>query len=325
MVLDQQEKLTRDLLPFLRVHEDGTVERLYSPQLVPPAIDTKTGVRSKDIIISPNVSARIYLPSYQTNHNRPILVYFHGGGFCIESAFSTLGHQFSNTISSQANALVVSVEYRLAPEHPLPAAYDDSWTALQWVASHSTKDHNQAKVENYEPWLTQHGDFDHLYIGGSSSGANISHHMALRAGLERLQGGVKIHGMFLSHPYFLGSEPVGSEPDLATRESTMYYYGWKFINPGLINPFDNPWVHPLANSAPSLAGLGCKKLLVFVSSEDELRYRGVHYYESVKTSGYQGDLSLYEVQGEGHAFYFIKPESENAKNMFKHLAAFLQD
>ncbi|GJS26432.1 2-hydroxyisoflavanone dehydratase-like protein [Tanacetum coccineum] len=258
MVIDQGLEVTTELLPFLRVLKNGTVERLYKPKLTPPSLQAETtnGVLSKDTVISLDVSARLYLPNNPTN-KLPILVYYHGGGFCIETAFSNSSHEYMNIIASQANAIIVSVEYRLAPEHPIPAAYDDSWTALKWVASHSTKEHN----EIYEPWLTQHGDFDQLYIGGDSAGANIAHHMCMRAGVEELNCGVKILGAFLSHPYFLGSKPVGSEPlDIASRES--------------------------------IDGLGCMRLMVCIASEDELRERGFRYYESVKKSGWDGELSF---------------------------------
>ncbi|PWA89836.1 2-hydroxyisoflavanone dehydratase [Artemisia annua] len=322
MVIDHGLEVATELLPFLRVLKNGTVERLYKPQLTPPSLQAETtnGVLSKDTIISLDVSARLYLPNNPTN-KLPILVYFHGGGFCIESAFSTFCHEYINIIASQANVIIVSVDYRLAPEHPIPAAYEDSWTALQWVASHFTKEHN----EIYEPWLTKHGDFDHLYIGGDSAGANIAHHMCMRAEVEELNNGVKILGAFLSHPYFLGSKSVGSEPlDIATRESTGLYKTWMVVYPNAIDGIDSPWINPFAKSAPCLDGLGCKRLMVCIASEDELRERGFHYYESVKKSGWGGELLLFEVEGEGHTFHVFNTKTENAKKMFKRLARFLQ-
>jgi hypothetical protein len=62
-----------------------------------------------------------------------VLLYFHGGAFVVESAFGPAYHHYVNALASRAGVLAVSVNYRLAPEHPLPAAYDDSWGALQWV------------------------------------------------------------------------------------------------------------------------------------------------------------------------------------------------
>ncbi|KVI01679.1 hypothetical protein Ccrd_020042 [Cynara cardunculus var. scolymus] len=303
MLSDQEEEVTVELLPFLRVRKDGTVERLYNPTLSPPSPSaTTTGVCSKDTVISPNVSARIYLPNPASLHSKklPILVYFHGGGFCIESAFSTHCHRYITTIASLANALIVSVDYRLAPENPLPAAYEDSWTALQWVASHANKEHNKKD----EPWLVQHADFDRLYID--------------------LHGRVKILGVFLSHPYFLGSKPLGSEP-ITGREMSLLYKTWIIAYPGAPDGIDNPRINPFAKTAACLTGLGCRRLMICVASEDELRDRGVRYYDAVKESGWQGEISLFEVQGEGHSFHIFNPETKNAMEMFTRLAGFLQE
>ncbi|PIA56396.1 hypothetical protein AQUCO_00700608v1, partial [Aquilegia coerulea] len=128
---------------YLRVYKDGRVERFRGTEVVPPSLDPQhtTGVLSKDIImITPqtNVSARLYLPSNMTNsfQKLPLIIYFHGGRFCIESAFSPMSHHYLNMLVSKSNAIAVSINYRLAPEYPLPTAYDDSWAALQWVAEH---------------------------------------------------------------------------------------------------------------------------------------------------------------------------------------------
>ncbi|KAL4564607.1 hypothetical protein LXL04_028673 [Taraxacum kok-saghyz] len=325
MISKEEEMIACELLPFLRVRKDGTVDRLYNPVLSPPSsVENNTGVRTKDVIISPEVSARLYLPNLSLSdtiilNKLPILVYFHGGGFCIESAFSTFCHHYINNIASQSNAVVVSVDYRLAPEHPLPAAYNDSWTALQWVASHSTNQHN----EKDEPWLSQHGDFERLYIGGDSAGANIAHHIALRASTEKLHGGVNILGAFLSHPYFWGSQPLGQEA-VTDRETNLLYKTWMLVYPDCHDGIDNPCINAFVKDAPSLASLGCKRLIICVASEDELRDRGVYYYERVKESGWEGELSIFEVQGEGHSFHIFNPETQNAKDMFERLAAFLR-
>ncbi|KAH7842635.1 hypothetical protein Vadar_007578 [Vaccinium darrowii] len=86
--------IASELLPILRVYKDGTVERFVGSPFVPPSPeDPTTDVSSKDTTISPLVSARLYLPKLSSpthQKNLPILVYFHGGGFCIESAFSFL-------------------------------------------------------------------------------------------------------------------------------------------------------------------------------------------------------------------------------------------
>ncbi|KAL3730564.1 hypothetical protein ACJRO7_027564 [Eucalyptus globulus] len=79
----------------------------------------------------------------------PVLVYFHGGGFIDHSASSPIYHNHLNTLVAEANVIAISVNYRRAPEHPLP--YDDSWTALKWVASHSARN-------GLEEWLTSNAN-----------------------------------------------------------------------------------------------------------------------------------------------------------------------
>ncbi|KAE8670314.1 ARM repeat protein interacting with ABF2 isoform 1 [Hibiscus syriacus] len=122
------------------------------------------------------------------------------------AAFASVQLSVSSKPSSRTACLVISIEYRLAPEHPLPIAYDGCWTALQWVVSP-----NSNGASNKEPWLSTCADFDRVYVGGVSAGANLTHNTLMRAGSDALHGGVKIKGAFLARPYFWGSNPVGSE------------------------------------------------------------------------------------------------------------------
>ncbi|KAK3021587.1 hypothetical protein RJ639_046294 [Escallonia herrerae] len=314
------KEVASELLPLVRVYADGTVERsIDSPHVPPSPEDPTTGVSSKDISITPHISARLYLPKItDATQKLPVLVFFHGGGFCTGSAFSFLDHRYVTALVSQSKVLVVSVEYRLAPEHALPAAYEDSWAALQWVASHSVHNTNI----NLEPWLVKHGNFTRLYVGGESAGGNIVHYLAIRAGTERLNGDVKILGGFLSHPYFWGSKPIGSESS-ENREENLICRIWGFVYPLASGGIDNPMINPFADGAPSLSGIGCSRLLVCVSEKDELRERGARYHAAVKESGWRGEVELVEVQGEDHCFHVFSPDSENGKNLIRRLASFI--
>ncbi|KAJ4722412.1 2-hydroxyisoflavanone dehydratase-like [Melia azedarach] len=318
------KEVASELLPFLRIYNDGSAERLSNSPFVPSSPeDPETGVSSKDITISenPNISARVYLPklTQSCSQKLPILFYTHGGGFCFESAFSLVETKLMNALVSEAKVVAISIEYRLAPEHALPIAYEDCWAALQWVASHSNGDGG-----NKEPWLTTYGDFDRVFIGGDSAGANIAHHTVMRAGKESLPGGVKIVGAFLTHPYFWGSKPIGSEVIAgAEREKLLPQSVWKFLCPSVPGGPDNPMINFVSPEAPSLAKLGCSRLLVSVAELDVLRDRGVLYYNAVKESGWKGEVELVEVEGEDHAFHILKYETENAKKMIKGLASFL--
>ena len=81
------------------------------------------------------VPVRVYRPS--PDSGLPVFVVFHGGGWVIGSAeeFDVIARQLANA----SNAIVVSVDYRLAPEHPYPAPLEDCWRALQWSAAHAAE------------------------------------------------------------------------------------------------------------------------------------------------------------------------------------------
>ncbi|KAL6214399.1 hypothetical protein ACLB2K_013833 [Fragaria x ananassa] len=289
------KEIVSEIPNLIKHYKDGSVERLIADPHVPPSLnDPETGVSSKDITISHNplVSARLYLPAQnQSQKQLPIFVYFHAGGFFCCSAFSFCHHRYLNRLVSEAQVIAVSVEYRLAPESPLPAAYEDSWLALQWVASHSLHELDDT-CNNKEPWLADFGDFDRVYIGGDSAGGNISHNIAIKAGVESLNGGVKILGAILSHSGFWGSTPIRSEPRGEDFEK-------------------------------SLSSL-VLKLLVCVAGKDELRDRNLWYYDSVKESGWKGEAELFEVEEEEHCFHIASDEvTENVKKMIKRMADFL--
>ncbi|TKY51124.1 2-hydroxyisoflavanone dehydratase [Spatholobus suberectus] len=319
---DNPKEIVAEIPTYIRVFSDGTVERPRQAPFVPASIDDPpTGVSSKDIVIShnPPLSARLYLPKLTTLDHLPILVYFHGGGFFFESAFSQLYHDHFNTFVSQTNCIVVSVEYRLAPEHLLPACYHDCWDALKWVASQSSNN-----PTNAEPWLTHHGDFRRIFIGGDSAGGNIVHNVAVRAGTEPLPCDVKLLGAIFSHPYFCSSYPIGSEP-VTGHEQSLAYLVWNFVYPSAPGGIDNPMINPVAPGAPSLAGLGGSKIVVCVAGEDKIRDRGVWYYEAVKKSGWLGELELFEQNGEDHVYHIFHPESENGMKLIKRLGLFLHE
>ncbi|KAL2349505.1 hypothetical protein Fmac_003505 [Flemingia macrophylla] len=311
----KRKEIRMEIPTLVRVYEDGSMERLQNSPIVAATLeDRRTGVSSKDVVISeePPISARMYLPNEKDLKQKkvPILVYFHGGGFFFESAFNQLHQNYFNLLVSAAKVVVVSVEYRLAPETPLPAAYDDCWDALKWVATSA------------DTWLLKHGDFQRLFVGGDSAGANIAHNIAMRAGVEPLPRGVKLLGAFLSHSYFYGSVPIGSEP-VRGHEQSVPYVVWGLVYPSAPGGIDNPLMNPFACGAPSLRGLGCSKILVCVAERDLMKDRGVLYYDTLKNSGWPGEAYLFQVQGEDHAFHIHNPTSDNAAKMINRIGDFL--
>ncbi|CAI9118539.1 OLC1v1020126C1 [Oldenlandia corymbosa var. corymbosa] len=312
----ESKEVELDFPPYLKVYKDGTVERLIKSPYVPPSLDDPiTRISTKDIKISSNVSARIYLPKItDPNKKLPILVYIHGGGF-FGSAFSLMDHQYVSQIVSKSNALTVSVEYRLAPEHLLPAAYEDSWAALQWVASHSVVD---SEIEGgKETWLMDYGDFGKVFLGGFSAGANNVHNTAMKAGEEGLIGGVKILGAFMSCPGFCDSKTAkGSD-----KENELYRV-WSFVYPSAPGGINSPLINPFAD--PNLAKIGCQKIFVCCTEKDELRDINLRYVDALKKSGWNGELELVDVEGEDHCFEAFDPFTEKAQSLISKIGSFIK-
>ncbi|RLM65677.1 tuliposide A-converting enzyme 1, chloroplastic-like isoform X1 [Panicum miliaceum] len=300
----------------IRICRSGRVERYCGSDPFPASTDASTGVASKDHAISPDVAVRLYLPpaTRDGGSRLPVLVYFHGGGFCLLSAFNAIIHGYLNSLAARARAVVVSVEYRLAPEHPLPAAYEDSWRALGWVVSHGSG-------AGEEAWLADHADFSRLSLAGESAGANIAHHMAMRAGAEGLPGGTRISGVVLVHPYFLSDAKVPSEesnPAMADNLVRM----WRVVSPGT-SGLDDPWINPLAGGAPALGALACGRVLVCLAEEDVLRDRGSAYCKGLRASGWAGELEVVEAAGQGHCFHLFDFTSGDAVRQDEAIARFL--
>ncbi|XP_031266600.1 probable carboxylesterase 5 [Pistacia vera] len=309
-----EEELVHDVSPFFRIYKEGRVERLMGTEFIPTSVDPKTGVESKDVVVSPEIglSVRLYAPKlHNRNQKLPLLVYFHGGAFCFMSPFCAIYHNYLNTLVHEANVVAVSVEYRRAPEHPLPAAYDDSWTALKWFASHVNGD-------GPEDWLNFLADLDNVYLGGESAGGNISHHMGLRYGKQKL-GGLKLAGIILVHPYFGGNEPIGAEANnLEKIEFTEML--WRLACPETTGR-DDPLFNPLAD--PNWASLENTRVLVCVAEKDFYRDRGWCYFEKLKESGWEGVVEIMESKGEDHAFHLMNPTSEKALDLLKQIASFI--
>lgn len=296
-------EIAHEYLPYFRAYKDGRVERFFGSDIVPASIDShQDGVIStKDVTIEPEtgVSARIFIPSsVQPTQKLPLVVYFHGGGFFMGSPFCSEYHNYVSTLVSKANAIAVSVDYRLAPEHLIPTAYEDSWAALKWVASHSSG-------EGPESWLKDYADFQRVFLVGDSAGGNIVHNMAVRSATEDLCG-VKMLGICLIQPFFGRTDGQVDKYMLFVCPTTR---------------FDDPTINPAVD--PRLSRLGCSRLLIFVAEKDNLRGRGLFYYETLKSSGWGGELVMDETEGEDHVFQLFNPKSDKALALMNKIVSFI--
>ncbi|PIA65180.1 hypothetical protein AQUCO_00100577v1 [Aquilegia coerulea] len=257
-----EKRVVDQVFPWLRVFKiDRSVDRSFTgpPELefmvkpVPPHEDYIDGVATRDVTINSEsgLSVRIYLPELNTDNNDmsklPVILHFHGGGFCI----------------SQTDWYMYYAVYtRLAPEHlhenPLPAACDDGFNALLWLLSLFQK-------EATEPWLEAHANFGRIFLIGDSSGGNIVHEVAARAGKEVLDP-LKLVGCIPIHPGFIRSKRSKSESELQ-HESPFLTLEMvdKFI--GLALPQgsnkDHPITCPMGPNAPPLDGLNLPPFMFF--------------------------------------------------------------
>ena len=304
--MDSENETVYEFNPYIRVYRKGHVERFFGTDSVPPGIDSHSGVSSKDVQICPEsgISARIFIPgTIHSGEKVPLLVYFHGGGFLVGSPFCPTYHNFSASLVNEANIVVVSVDYRLAPEHPLPTAYEDSWAALKWAVSHSDD-------SGPEAWLNEHADLGRVFLGGDSAGGNIVHNVVAQAGEENLGAKVRVIGALLVHPYFAKKE--GSDVDNS----------WRFVCPTTIGSGD-PRINPGLD--PRLARIGCEKVLICLAEMDSLKERGLFYYETLVKSAWDGDVEIFETKGEGHVFHLFNPNCEKALALVKKLAFFINE
>ncbi|CAM0947283.1 unnamed protein product [Alopecurus aequalis] len=316
--MDLDSEVTFEFVPVIRQYKSGRVERLLPANPVPPSVDAATGVASKDVTVDPATGlwARLYLPpatddsSADADDKLAIAVYLHGGGFVAGSAADAPEHAFLNRLCARARVLAVSVEYRLAPEHAVPACYDDAWTALRWAAAESTTAD--------DPWLRDRGDRARLFVVGYSTGANVAHNVTLRAGSSDARA--RIRGLVLLHPFFLsaGKEGVRDAWLRAKLEEL-----WAFACGGRTAGPDDPRVNPVADGAPSLRRLGCDRVLVCVA-EDELGPRGKAYHDGLLASGWaEEEAQLLDSSGEDHEFFLRDPASAKALLLMDRLVAFL--
>ncbi|XP_062225786.1 probable carboxylesterase 13 [Phragmites australis] len=307
-------EVAHDFSPLLVVYRSGRLERPLILPLVTTGCDDATGVVSKDVPVSPSSFVRLYLPAGEKLVKLPVVVYFHGGGFVIGSAATCVYHRCLNDLATACPAVAVSVDYRLAPEHLLPAAYEDSLAALKWVLSAS------------DPWLAAHGDLARVFLAGDSAGGNICHHLAMHPDMRD----AGLRGIVLIHPWFWGKEPISGEQEhrrsAGRAEGRQGKKGlWEFVCPDAADGVDDPRMNPMATGAPELENLACEKVMVCVAEGDHLRWRGKAYAEAAARAkkGPEPAVELFESEGVGHVFYLLDPTMEKAKELLGRIAAFV--
>ncbi|HEX6424401.1 MAG TPA: alpha/beta hydrolase [Acidimicrobiales bacterium] len=237
-----------------------------------------------------DVPVRVYVPTTEPGP-RPVVVYFHGGGWVIGSIETH--DATTRAIAAGSGATVVSVDYRLAPEHPFPAAIDDALAAVRWVA---------AKAADLDV------DPSRLVVAGDSAGGNL----AALAAIELRDTPVDVAFQLLVYPVTDGtfahpSMDENAEGYFLTR-ATMDWFWRNYVGDG---DWTGPRVSPMHVPAEALRGL--PPALVLTAEYDPLRDEGEAYAARLADAGV--DVTVHRYDGMIHGFFAMRemvPEGKAA-------------
>lgn len=253
---------SRGLPPINSLSVDGA-RQLLEDVFDPPETPEPVGSVREFTIDGPagDLPVRIYTPDGQTPF--PVLVYFHGGGWALGSLET---HDATcRALTNAAECVVVSVDYRLAPEHPFPAGVEDCYAAVRWVAEHPG---------------AVHGAPDQIAVGGDSAGGNLA---AAVAQVARDFDGPDLTHQVLMYPvtdysFDTTSYEENAEGYFLTR-AYMEYFWDHYLQSDLDG--QNPYASPLR--ARDLEGL--PPATVLTAGFDPLCDDGIAYADRLESAG----------------------------------------
>lgn len=244
------------------------------------------------------VPVRIYRP--RDADTLPVVLYFHGGGFVIGNLDT---HDSTcRRMAQSADCVVISVDYRLAPEHPYPAAADDCYAALQWVADSA----ESLRV-----------DSSRLVVAGDSAGGNLA---AVVAQMARDRNGPAVSFQLLIYPATdsncdTDSMRENAEGYFLTRAAMRWFWGHYLSG---AESSREPYNSPL--SAESLANL--PPAYVITAEFDPLRDEGEEYARRLADSGVSVRLRRYD--GMIHGFVTMAAMLPQGGEAIREIAASLR-
>jgi acetyl esterase len=222
--------------------------------------------------------ARLYAPSHEA---LPLLLYFHGGGFTIGSIAT---HDIlCRELSRLSGCMVVSLDYRLAPEHRFPTAANDAWDALAWLASN-------AQILGALP--------GQLALGGDSAGGTLAAACALQARAEAGSPGIPIALQLLFYPGLSAHQDSASHAafadGLVLKRSHIDY----FFNLYLRTPADREDWRFAPLLVPDVDGVA--PVWMGLAEFDPLFDEGLAYADRLRLAGVPVELEIY--RGVTHEF-----------------------
>jgi acetyl esterase len=252
-------------------------------------------------LFAPGPAGDVPLRLYASEHGglRPALVYFHGGGF----VFGNLDTHDAvcRALAKESGAVVIAVDYRLAPEHKFPAAVDDSYAATVWVAANAQRLGINAQ---------------RIAVGGDSAGGNLATVVAMRC---RDAGGPALAAQVLIYPVTdVSSFETGSHRELGegyflTRAGMEWFTGHYLAS---ADQKRHPEASPLL--APNLSGL--PPALVITAEFDPLRDEGEAYAQRLQQAGVAVTVSRYP--GMIHGFVSMRGVLAGGRQAIQEAAKF---
>lgn len=228
------------------------------------------------------IPIRVYWPDSAGSSSPPVTMYFHGGGFAVGDLDTHDGTAREH--AAAASSVVVSVDYRLAPEHPYPAAVDDVWAATRWVAENSGR---------------FGADAARLAVAGDSAGGTLA---AVVAQSARDNGGPPIAFQLLWYPSTMWDTSLPSFTENAAapvldNAAIVAFTRWYAGHLDLSNP-------PAALAPGRAADLsGLPPAYIAVAGHDPLRDDGARYAELLADAGVTVDLHNAETLVHGYLGY----------------------
>lgn len=273
-----------DAIPFRLTLDDGAEAARRAMRDLPHR-PIHPELPSEDRVIDGpggDLPIRIYRPAGTESSAAPVVVFFHGGGFVAGDLDTHDGTARMHAVD--AGAVVVSVDYRLAPEHPFPAAVEDAMAATEWVAAH-------AAALGVDP--------ARLAVAGDSAGGNLA---AVVCQLARDAGGPAIAFQLLWYPAttYDGSLPSFTENAHAPIIDSEAIAALTLAYAGHLDLTNPPAMLAPARAA-NLSGL--PPAYIAVAGHDPLRDDGIRYGELLAASGVPVQVHNSETQVHGYLGY----------------------
>jgi acetyl esterase/lipase len=271
--------------------------------MAPPVPPVSTAVERRDVVVpagegSPEVTVRVHRPLAGSG-DLPCIYWMHGGGYVIGSYANEDGR--FDRWCQRLECVGVSVEYRLAPEHPFPAPLDDCYAGLRWVADHA----NELSI-----------DATRIGVAGSSAGAGLAAAMALVA---RDRGDIALAFQLLHAPMLDDRQMTRSskwQVPVWSPESNRF--GWSCY---LGDLYGSDKVPPYAAPARAQDLAGLPPTLISVGTADGFFDEDVAYAERLNRAGVPTDLRVYP--GAPHGFDSVAPDAAVSRRAMQDLEEWL--